>query len=108
MYLLSSFPHLNVCPSARELPAYVSNVVEKCSGQCKSWRLSNEHCLTVAFRKPRNARSKRALDAREPKEAEDPRTAIFVRGTHPGEKVNNVMKDLVNISLVSRQRLILT
>ncbi|KAG7093475.1 hypothetical protein E1B28_007151 [Marasmius oreades] len=45
--------------------------------------------------KPRNARSKRALDAREPKEIEDARIAIFVKGTHTGEVVNNVMKDLM-------------
>ncbi|KAI0927748.1 hypothetical protein AcW2_003959 [Taiwanofungus camphoratus] len=45
--------------------------------------------------KPKNARSKRALQAREAKEVEDPRTAIFVKGTHSGEKVNGVMKELV-------------
>ncbi|KAJ8095053.1 rRNA-binding ribosome biosynthesis protein rpf2 [Marasmius tenuissimus] len=45
--------------------------------------------------KPKNARSKRALEAREPKEIEDARTAIFVKGTHAGEVVNNVMKDLM-------------
>ncbi|TFK43196.1 Brix domain-containing protein [Crucibulum laeve] len=45
--------------------------------------------------KPKNARSKRALDARLPKEIEDTRTAIFVKGTHSGEVVNNVMKELM-------------
>ncbi|KAF9266731.1 Brix-domain-containing protein [Marasmius fiardii PR-910] len=45
--------------------------------------------------KPRNARSKRALEAREAKEVEDARTAIFVKGTHTGELINNVMKDLM-------------
>ncbi|OJA21231.1 hypothetical protein AZE42_07991 [Rhizopogon vesiculosus] len=45
--------------------------------------------------KPRNARSKRALDAREAKEVEDVRTAIFVKGTHTGEVVNGVMKELM-------------
>ena len=44
---------------------------------------------------PRNARSKRAFDARAPKEIEDERTAIFVRGSHTGEVLNSVMKDLV-------------
>lgn len=48
-----------------------------------------------APRKPKNARSKRALEAREPKEVEGPRTAIFVKGTHTGEKLNVVMKELV-------------
>ncbi|KAI0806576.1 Brix-domain-containing protein [Fomes fomentarius] len=45
--------------------------------------------------KPKNARSKRVLQAREPKEVEDPRTAIFVKGTHAGERVNAVMKELM-------------
>ncbi|CDO68097.1 hypothetical protein BN946_scf185044.g5 [Trametes cinnabarina] len=45
--------------------------------------------------KPKNARSKRALQAREPKEVEDPRTAIFVKGTHTGQKVNGAMKELM-------------
>ncbi|TFY67347.1 hypothetical protein EVJ58_g1674 [Rhodofomes roseus] len=45
--------------------------------------------------KPKNARSKRALQARESKEVEDPRTAIFVKGTHTGEKVNAAMKEMM-------------
>ncbi|KAJ7733255.1 Brix-domain-containing protein [Mycena maculata] len=45
--------------------------------------------------KPKNARSKRALDARSPKEVEDPRTTVFVRGTHTGELLNGVMRDLM-------------
>lgn len=45
--------------------------------------------------KPRNARSKRALEAREAKEIEDVRTAVFVKGTHTGEVVNGVMKELM-------------
>ncbi|KAJ3724879.1 Brix-domain-containing protein [Lentinula raphanica] len=45
--------------------------------------------------KPKNARSKRALEAREPKEVEDPRIAIFVKGTKTGEVLNGVMKDMM-------------
>ncbi|KAJ3563869.1 hypothetical protein NP233_g8657 [Leucocoprinus birnbaumii] len=45
--------------------------------------------------KPRNARSKRAMEARQPKEVEDPRTCVFVKGTHTGEVVNNAMKELM-------------
>lgn len=45
--------------------------------------------------KPKNARSKRALEARAPKEVEDPRTTIFVRGTHTGALLDGVMKDLM-------------
>lgn len=37
------------------------------------------------------------MDARAPKEVEDARTAIFVRGTHTGEVVNNAMKELVSL-----------
>lgn len=48
-----------------------------------------------SLRKPKNARSKRALEAREPKEVEDPRTAIFVKGTHTGERLNAAMQELV-------------
>ena len=47
------------------------------------------------FSKPKNARSKRAMEAREPKVVEDARTAIFVRGTHTGEVLNGVFRDLV-------------
>ncbi|KAJ7224369.1 Brix-domain-containing protein [Mycena pura] len=45
--------------------------------------------------KPKNARSKRALDARLPKEVEDPRTTVFVRGVHTGDVLNGVMRDLM-------------
>ncbi|KAJ7355385.1 Brix domain-containing protein [Mycena albidolilacea] len=45
--------------------------------------------------KPKNARSKRALDARLPKDIEDPRTTVFVRGTHTGQVLNDVMRDLM-------------
>jgi len=40
------------------------------------------------------------MEAREPKEVEDPRTAIFVKGTHPGQKVMDVMKDLVSCNYI--------
>ncbi|KAF8323671.1 Brix-domain-containing protein [Clavulina sp. PMI_390] len=45
--------------------------------------------------KPKNARSKRAMEAREPKVVEDAKVAIFVRGTKTGERLNNVMKELM-------------
>ncbi|KAG8839454.1 rRNA-binding ribosome biosynthesis protein rpf2 [Serendipita sp. 405] len=44
---------------------------------------------------PKNARSKRALEARAPKEIESERTAIFVRGSHTGDVLNSAMKDLM-------------
>lgn len=45
--------------------------------------------------KPKNARSKRALEAREPKEVEDQRKAIFVHGMKTGEVVDKVMKEMM-------------
>ncbi|CAE6377538.1 unnamed protein product [Rhizoctonia solani] len=45
--------------------------------------------------KPKNAASKRALEARAPKEIEDEKTVIFVKGTHVGERVTGAMKDLM-------------
>ncbi|KAI6147887.1 Brix domain-containing protein [Pisolithus tinctorius] len=45
--------------------------------------------------KPKNARSKRALEAREPKEVEDQRKAIFVHGMKTGEAVDKLMKELM-------------
>lgn len=47
-------------------------------------------------RKPKNARVKRALDKREPKEVEGEKTAIFVRGNSTSEKTRDAMKDLVS------------
>ncbi|KII89561.1 hypothetical protein PLICRDRAFT_41196 [Plicaturopsis crispa FD-325 SS-3] len=35
------------------------------------------------------------MDKREPKEVEDARTAIFVKGTHTGDVVNGVMRELM-------------
>ena len=58
------------------------------------------YVIITLCRKPKNARSKRALQAREAKEVEDPRVAIFVKGTHAGEKVTAVMKELVRFNSV--------
>ena len=44
------------------------------------------------------------MDAREPKEVEDERTAIFVKGTHTGEVLNTVMKDLVSTPTTVQDR----
>ncbi|KAJ2915472.1 hypothetical protein MD484_g4927, partial [Candolleomyces efflorescens] len=35
------------------------------------------------------------MESREPKEVEDPRSVIFVKGTHTGETLNAVFKDLM-------------
>ena len=46
-------------------------------------------------RKPRNAKAKRVMLARDPKVAEDDRGALFMRGTHTNELITEVLKDLV-------------
>ena len=43
--------------------------------------------------KPRNQRSKRALDAREPKAIENDKVSIFVKGQKCSETVKACMKD---------------
>lgn len=48
--------------------------------------------------KPKNARAKRALAAREPQLVENEKTAIFVRGEKVSESVRDAMKDLVSPS----------
>jgi len=48
-------------------------------------------------RKPKNARAKRALAAREPQLVENEKTAIFVRGEKVSESVRDAMKDLVSL-----------
>ncbi len=54
-------------------------------------------------RKPRNARAKRVMLAREPKVQEDERAALFMRGTHTSEEITEILKDLVSQSLVFSQ-----
>lgn len=44
--------------------------------------------------KPRNARSKRALEKREPKAIENPKTCLFLRGTTCSQVVQDALNDL--------------
>ncbi|KAF4989379.1 hypothetical protein FDECE_14746 [Fusarium decemcellulare] len=44
--------------------------------------------------KPRNARSKRALEKREPKANENPKTCLFLRGTTCSQIVQDALNDL--------------
>ncbi|PTB69900.1 Brix-domain-containing protein [Trichoderma citrinoviride] len=44
--------------------------------------------------KPRNARSKRALEKREPKANENPKTCLFLRGNNCSQVVQDAMNDL--------------
>lgn len=51
----------------------------------------------ISIAKPRNARSKRALQKREAKEYESCKTAIFVRGPHSSEKVSTALKEFSSL-----------
>ncbi|KJZ73587.1 hypothetical protein HIM_07143 [Hirsutella minnesotensis 3608] len=44
--------------------------------------------------KPRNARSKRALEKREPKAVENPKTCLFLRGSSCSQVVQDALNDL--------------
>jgi ribosome production factor 2 len=55
---------------------------------------------SIAKRKPKNARSKRAQKEREPKIVESERSALFMRGTHTNELITEILKDLVRASPV--------
>ncbi|KAF5674071.1 valyl-trna synthetase [Fusarium heterosporum] len=44
--------------------------------------------------KPRNARAKRALDKREPKAIENPKTCLFLRGTTCSQIIQDALNDL--------------
>ncbi|KAI1077053.1 Brix-domain-containing protein [Whalleya microplaca] len=47
--------------------------------------------------KPRNARSKRALDKKAPKVVENPKTALFLRGTSCSQIVQDALTDLYSL-----------
>ncbi|KAH8928884.1 Brix-domain-containing protein, partial [Atractiella rhizophila] len=47
--------------------------------------------------KPKNARSKRAMKAREPQVVEGPKTAIFVKGSQTSQNVNLALSELAQL-----------
>ncbi|KAM0254776.1 hypothetical protein ACHAQJ_006433 [Trichoderma viride] len=47
--------------------------------------------------KPRNARSKRALEKREPKAIENPKTCLFLRGNNCSQVVQDAMNDFFSM-----------
>lgn len=49
------------------------------------------------LRKPRNARSKRALDEKAPKSIENPKTALFLRGTTCSQITQDALTDLFSL-----------
>ena len=50
--------------------------------------------MSIPTRKPKNARAKRALTAREPKLVEAERAALWLRGTSTSEAITAILKDL--------------
>lgn len=50
-------------------------------------------------RKPRNARSKRALDKKAPKAIENPKQALFLRGTSCSQITQNALTDLYQLRI---------
>jgi ribosome production factor 2 len=50
--------------------------------------------MSIAARKPKNARAKRAMAAREPKMVEGERSALWMRGTSTSEAITAILKDL--------------
>lgn len=54
-------------------------------------------CLIDTYRKPRNARSKRALEKRAPKAVENPKTVLFLRGTTCSQVVQDALGDLTQL-----------
>lgn len=50
--------------------------------------------MSMAARKPKNARAKRAMLAREPKMVEGERSALWMRGTSTSENITAILKDL--------------
>lgn len=71
---------------------------QRCCAKCKSPHNCPNLCRTIDNshlpRKPRNARSKRALEKREPKAVENPKTALFLRGTTCSQVVLDALSDL--------------
>ncbi|KAF1739299.1 Ribosome biogenesis protein RPF2 [Beauveria bassiana] len=65
----------------------------------ESKHITNNHCAVKMLRqvKPRNARSKRAMAAREPKAIENPKTCLVLRGGNCSQIVQNALNDLYSM-----------
>jgi ribosome production factor 2 len=55
------------------------------------------NCLLIVSRKPRNARSKRALDKKAPKAVENPKSALFLRGSSCSQITQDALTDLYSL-----------
>ena len=55
-------------------------------------------CVCV-YRRPKSQRSKRFLEGRAPKIAENVKNAMIMKGGNTSETITNALKDLVRITL---------
>lgn len=71
----------------------------RCCDKCMSLISGPVVPLSVLtnFRKPRNARSKRAVDKKAPKAQENPKTALFLRGTSCSQVTQDALADLYSL-----------
>jgi hypothetical protein len=51
--------------------------------------------LMLCRRKPKNARTKRLLEKRSPKQVENPKQAVFVRASTASAQTQSILADLV-------------
>ena len=74
---------------------------------CPSFSLMSDTCVSVLtsagffcaiffIRRPKTHRGKRAIEQRAPKDLENTKTALFIRGGRTSETVTQAMKDLVS------------
>ena len=63
-------------------------------------RASKSRCcnfvLSFIIRRPKTHRGKRAVEQRAPKDVENTKTAVFIRGGRTSETVTQALKDLVS------------
>lgn len=53
-------------------------------------------CAFFFIRRPKTHRGKRVIEQRAPKDVENTKTALFIRGGRTSETVTQAMKDLVS------------
>lgn len=93
---LPASPPLPICPDAHHDSHSVRSHIHQLSilliQPIAHLQLFQRHCS-----KPKSARVKRALDEREAKVIENPKTAVFVRGNQISERVSVALKELVSL-----------
>lgn len=90
-------------PPYHRTPQHPSLHQHQCSVSCKAALISQHQSSKcspqIPYSKPKSARVKRALDEREAKVIENPKTAVFVRGNQISDRVSIALKELVSPSL---------